>query len=142
MPNRNKTAGSNWERECATKLSPIFGKVITTRLGSKSLDNRKVDLMREDGNRLPFNFQCKNCVKINYTQILAEMPENEKNIILHKQTKARTNTTGRKTFIKQETLVVMTFETFMSIINNLNDRHRTFETPSTITNEGSSEHLL
>lgn len=115
---RNRNAGHQWERECATKLSPIFGQIITTRNGSIRLDAKKIDLMKEDGNRLPLNFQCKNSVNINYVEVLGEMPEGEDNIILHKKTSPKTSKTGRKTFRKQQELVVMDITTFMKLLNN------------------------
>ena len=97
---RNKSAGSNYERETVKRLKDIgYTGVGTSRNNSRSRDAQKVDIVNcdesKDG-RLPYNIQNKTLSKpAPYAKLLAEMPQDgsEINIIFHKQTKK--NAAGR-----------------------------------------------
>lgn len=72
---RTRSAGHNYERDCAEELRAIgFPHVVTSRAESKGRDDQKIDLMNKDedqNGRLPYNIQCKNsCQPVSYTQLL------------------------------------------------------------------------
>ncbi len=109
MPNTNKKRGSNWEYAVRDFLQHFYPKkIITTREGSKALDNNKIDLMFEDGTTLPFPPQCKSSISFNWTW-LEEIPKN--GIIFWKRMK-KVNT-------KQTCLgkyVIMNLDTFEQLM--------------------------
>lgn len=89
---RNRTAGHVWERECAKNLRIIgYEHVVTSRSESKRRDDSGVDLMNKDefiNGRLPWNFQCKSTITLNYLKVLEAMPKDSQiNVILHRQSK-------------------------------------------------------
>ena len=90
---RNKSAGSGWERTLAERFRQIgFKDVITTRQGSRELDNLKIDLMNSNTSaegRLKYNVQAKNIKgHIPYAKVIRELPKENGiiNVICHKQT--------------------------------------------------------
>lgn len=71
----NRTAGHNYERECAIELREIgFPHVVTSREESVARDAQKIDLMNRNeakNGRLPYNIQCKNSEQlIRYQELL------------------------------------------------------------------------
>jgi hypothetical protein len=134
MANRNKTAGSGWELACIKLLQSHFPdkELITTRLGSRELDNSGIDIMNRGLERLEFNFQCKNLSrKADYPDILSSMPEGEDNIILHKFTqKAKTR------FVTKGKYAIMDLETLIKLLDVYN-QHR--ETTNSITRGDSKK---
>jgi hypothetical protein len=67
MPSVNKKRGNLWEYAVRDILQQFFTKkIITTREGSRALDNQKIDLMFEDGITLPFSPQCKSSLSFSW----------------------------------------------------------------------------
>lgn len=120
MSKRNKTEGSNWERECVKDLQGIFPNIVTSRSCNWFRDGEKVDLVNQneilDG-RLPFNFQCKSLsTSANYSAILAEMPDTPgiPNVILNKKTKKA----GSK-FMTEGKFAIMYLPDFYELLTEL-----------------------
>lgn len=124
MSSRNRSAGNGWEREVAELFRMNgFKDVITTRLGSRELDNKKIDLMNSTtstAGRLPYNVQCKNYSKsLAYSKLLAELPTEEgiSNVVIHKQTKKSAK--GR--FILNGKYAIMHLEDWFAIVAKLKE---------------------
>lgn len=116
---RNKSAGSNFEREVVNKLKTIgFPNVGTTRNNSRSRDAQKIDVMNVDEGkfgRLRYNIQCKTLSKpAPYGKLLDELPQDgeEINIVIHKQTKK--SESGR--FMARGTYAIMMVDDFYDLI--------------------------
>lgn len=111
--NKNRQRGFTWEYAVRNFLQQFFTKkIITTREGSKALDNNKIDLMFEDGTTLPFSPQCKSSISYNW-KWLEEMPSNG---ILFWKRMVKVNT-------KQKCIgkyVIMELETFEMLMNERN----------------------
>ncbi|MCU0322686.1 MAG: hypothetical protein MUE72_09735 [Chitinophagaceae bacterium] len=123
---RNRSAGSNWERELAKLFRDIgYLHVVTTRSESRSRDAQKIDLINKDegvNGRLPFNIQAKNVVgHLKYGKVLAEMPKDDNmNVVLHKQTYKK----GDR-FIESDRFAIMYMEDFIKlIVKLLKNEHR------------------
>ena len=122
----NKVNGSNAERYYAKAFRELgFDKCATARYGSRLHDDAKIDLIN-----LPFNIQIKagKQKNMNPSKVLTEMEESIKekfpeyaiehklpNIMIHKKAPGR----GVKA-TKNDELVIMSFSTFVDIINNTN----------------------
>ena len=117
MSNRNRTAGHNWERKCIQLLKAIFPFLVTARSESKARDDAKVDLMNKDeykNGRVPYNFQCKTTVNLNYAKELEKMPDDEYvNVILHKKTKKSKE--GKK-FMEVGQYAILELDDFIEIM--------------------------
>ncbi len=111
----NRKRGNNFELQIIHKLKDIgFSKAVSSRSESRNRDAAKVDICYTE----PYNFQCKNVVgKLNYHEVLAEMPnEGNINIVVHKMT-YRTPT-GR--FNPIGTYAILSFDDLLKIIKNNN----------------------
>lgn len=74
--NANRDKGHRFERAVRTALLPAFPTCITSRYGSKQIDDSGVDLM----NTGVFKIQCKDSIKIpDYHKLL----KGEANVVLH-----------------------------------------------------------
>lgn len=119
---RNKTAGSNYERETVKRLKEIgFHGVGTSRNNSRTRDAAKIDIVNcdedKDG-RLPYNIQNKTLAKpAPYGKLLDEMPQDGRaiNVIFHKQTKK--NNAGR--FMKVGEYAIMKLDDFYDIMKKI-----------------------
>jgi hypothetical protein len=121
MASRNRTAGNNWERKLVDKFKKAgFKDVITTRLGSRELDGKKIDIMNSNTSkegRLPYNVQAKNYAKsLQYGSLLEELPTEPGiiNIVAHKQT-AKVN--GK--FMPRGEYAILNLDDFMSMVTKL-----------------------
>ena len=121
MANTNRTKGHNFERLLARLFRDIgYKKCITTRQGSRLLDNCKVDLMH-----IPYNVQAKYVTKgkVKYSQIFQDMtillsknfPSSDKVITLPKMIFHKS---GRK---KSEQLVIMQQHEFVELLKELSN---------------------
>jgi hypothetical protein len=116
---RNKSAGSNYERQVVNRLKDIgYSDVGTSRNNSRARDAAKIDVVNcnEDKNgRLPYNIQVKTLAKpAPYGKLLDEMPKDgpEINVIFHKQTKKAEN--GR--FYEKGQYAILKLDDFYAII--------------------------
>jgi hypothetical protein len=121
MASRNRSAGNGWERELAELFREVgFSDVITTRLGSRELDGKKIDLMNSNSSkegRLPYNVQAKNYAKsLQYGALLDELPKEEgiMNVVLHKQTVKKN---GR--FMPRGKYAIMNLEDWFAMVAKL-----------------------
>lgn len=119
---RNRTAGSNWERELVKFFRELnFPHVVTTRSESRARDARKIDLMNEEertNGQFVFNVQAKNATgHLKYAKILSEMPTETGiiNLIAHKQTE-KTN----ERFLPKGKFVIMHLDDFEKVVQLLN----------------------
>ena len=108
-----RNRGHNFERKQRKRFIDLgYDKCITTRLGSRDLDNRKLDLMN-----VPYRVQCKYGTHkgLNYSKLIEDIQEQTKDtdyadfpiVIFHTKD-------GRK---KSTRMVIMPEEDFFSIIN-------------------------
>lgn len=91
MANRNKTAGSDYERDGVKHHSRYFKDVKTTRLCNRARDGEGIDLCNEhelEVGRLPIDLQYKTAsgTTIPYPHILEEMGGTHK-VIHHQRTR-------------------------------------------------------
>jgi hypothetical protein len=121
MASRNRSAGNGWERELAELFREVgFSDVITTRLGSRELDGKKIDLMNSNSSkegRLPYNVQAKNYARsLQYGALLDELPKEEgiMNVVLHKQTVKKN---GR--FMPRGKYAIMNLEDWFAMVAKL-----------------------
>ena len=115
MSKRNKTVGSQWERDSANLLRPVFPDACTSRSESRNRDNEKVDLC----NTGFLNVQNKCYSKpLKYDEVLDEMPveEGQMNVIFDRQTRKHP-TSGR--FMKKGEYVHMHLEDFVELIKKV-----------------------
>lgn len=112
--NNNKKRGNAFERYCVSSLNKLGFDLITTRQGSKQLDDMKVDIMNKDVfNKFPINIQCKTTsTSINYTKILEEMPKGPK-AIWHKLTEKKGNR-----FVEKSKVVVLSEDAFLLLMKS------------------------
>lgn len=127
MANRNRTAGHNWEIEIVKKLSTLLNliryqpklknikdaTVGTSRLFSKALDDMKVDIWM----KVQFLYiQAKNVKgKVDYLNLLEEMPKDKLRVIIHNYTKK-----VGKTFRTIGQFAIMPLEDFYKILEVYN----------------------
>lgn len=99
---RNK--GNQYERDIRNELLRWFPECVTSRYGSKELDDKCVDLMHTE----PFNFQLKAWKSApNLHKELKKMPKgSDMNILMHKRP-------------REGTIVAMSKEDFYEILNIL-----------------------
>jgi hypothetical protein len=104
----NRRRGHGWELETIHQLKALFPKAVSSRQESRTLDAAKVDICYTP----PFNFQCKlHTQKVNYPEILASMPEEGINVILHKfATRTKTN------FITQGRYAILNYDDFLNLL--------------------------
>jgi hypothetical protein len=129
MANRNKIAGSNYEREIVNRLksTKFFPNVATSRLVSRLRDNQKIDICNCDedaSGRLQYNFQTKTYQnQPNYADVLAEVPTIEGiiNVFLHKKTVKKEVANGKKRFFTVGNYAFLTEDDFFKLIT---DRER------------------
>ena len=91
---RNKARGSDYERVIAQELRDLgFSGVVTSRAESKSMDDKKVDLIDKE-EKLPFYPQLKATIKTpDYFGIQKECPLKDKPfVIFWKKIKPTTST--------------------------------------------------
>lgn len=120
---RSRRVGHGWERELAEMFRSIgYKDVITTRQGSRELDNLKIDLMNSNTSkegRLPWNVQAK-CVKghLSYGKVLEELPTEQGivNVICHKSTKKVNNR-----FIEQGRYAILYLDDFIEMVKKLRE---------------------
>lgn len=114
MANRNKTAGSNWEREVRRTFIDLgWDSAQTSRYASKMLDDLGVDLINTE----PFYIQCKSTSKnLNIHNIIAEMPQVDgiMNIVAERRTEKR-----GKRFFKVGEYVHMKWDDFISLLKEI-----------------------
>jgi len=92
---RNRSAGHDWEREVVQLLKDrnLYPHAITTRVGSKHLDDEGIDIMNEDETRrgvMDDSISAKNYARaLNYAALLDRIQESGRPhpVIFHKQTK-------------------------------------------------------
>jgi len=120
MSNRNRDAGHSFERACVKRLKEIgFEFAASSRAVNRSRDAQKIDIANEDelvNGRFPYNIQCKNTTKLNYEQILKELPitPGVPNVVLHKRTeKSGTN------FMTKGTFCFMHAEDFLEMVSTI-----------------------
>jgi|SRR6185369_14970601 len=120
---RNRTAGSNWERDLVQLFRSIgFPHVVTTRSESRSRDAQKIDLINKDefkNGRLPYNVQAKNIKgHLKYAKVLGELPQDEGviNVILHKQTEKKNNR-----FVTVDKFAILRLEDFIDMAKRLRE---------------------
>lgn len=120
---RNRTAGSNWERDLVQLFRSIgFPYVVTTRSESRSRDAQKIDLINKDEfnhGRLPYNVQAKN-VKghLKYAKVLGELPKDKGviNVVLHKQTEKKNNR-----FVTVDKFAILHLDDFIDMVKRLKE---------------------
>lgn len=122
--NGNRTAGHNFERECAQKMRTAgFMHTVCSRLESRSRDNEKVDLINKDervNGRLPYNISCKNLTKqANFSALLKEMPKLDgvTNVIFHKLTKKK----AKGTFCQVGQYAILDMEDFLKMVQRIHE---------------------
>lgn len=95
-----RTKGHAYERKIVREWRDIgFGKCVTSRSESRNTDDLGVDLMFTE----PFNVQCKAQEKMttNYFDLLAGMPDEGINVVLHKRNhKGEVAVLSKKDFYK------------------------------------------
>jgi hypothetical protein len=112
MASRNRNAGHGWERECRELLLRYFPNVKTSRAESKSRDDEKVDLC----NTGHLNIQCKNvCTRVNYVDLLNEMPDEEGQINMIFEKKTRKTPSGR--FLMEGKYVHLRLEDMLKLMD-------------------------
>lgn len=79
MSNRNKTAGSNYERQIAAELRDLGFDAVTSRSESRSLDNAGVDLVTD----FPLAPQMK--ISVNQPNVHRLLTETKAEIIFFKK---------------------------------------------------------
>lgn len=112
MANRNKQAGSNFERQVVNELKDFGYDVVTARAESRNADNAGIDIL---GN-FPYYIQCK--VYKGYPK-LDELINNDRPerfqdkpiIVFHKKVK-KANTR----FVTEDEFVSMTKKEFYNLI--------------------------
>lgn len=86
MANRNKTAGSNYERQIRKELIELgYECAVTSRSESKNMDDRGVDII---GDCLPIHSQCKFTVanpKYNLIFTNPKLPKDKPFVLFHKE---------------------------------------------------------
>lgn len=113
--NRNKTAGSNLEREVVKLLKEhnIYPKAVTTRAESRNLDNQGVDICNTPGT----TWQCKCEVKtVNYHKLISDLKlkKFENPVIVHKKTEKSLK--GR--FVPKGTYAIVDLDFFIELLKN------------------------
>ena len=116
--NRNKTAGSNFERDTVRELKELgFKGVVTSRSESRNMDNRGVDVFDnhlEGEPYFPYYIQNKCMVnQPNFHKLLTGelLPTDKPTIILFRQTEKVGNR-----FMSRGDYVVMTKDLFYKLI--------------------------
>lgn len=136
---RNRTAGHNLERWCVNlfKTLGLFPEAVSSRSESKRRDDQKVDIMYTG----IFNFQCKNvATRINYVEVLSEMPveSGRINVIIEKKTKK--STSGR--FIEEGKYAHLKLDDLIIILTKLKeyeDNNSTLINSANIVNNVNGE---
>ena len=110
----NKQRGNAFERYCVTSLNKLGFNLITTRQGSKQLDDEKVDIMNKDVyDKFPIHIQCKTTAsKLDYFKIMDEMPKGPK-AIWHKLTEKK----GSR-FVEKTKVVVLSEDAFLLLMQS------------------------
>ncbi len=120
MSNKNRRKGHNAERHYANVFKEMYPDVVTSRYGSRQMDDAKVDLIG-----LPFLTQIKAGKQkgMKPHKVLEEMkdlvPQRYKDdlkIVIHHREGVR----GKKR-TEFDSIVSMTFEDFLNIIKLLHD---------------------
>jgi hypothetical protein len=111
----NRRRGHGWELEVIHDLKDVgYERAVSSRQESRTLDAQKVDVCYTD----PFNFQCKvHTQKVNYPEIISQMPEKGVNVVLHKY--AVRNKTNFQTIGKY---AILKYSDFLDIIKHLNGK--------------------
>lgn len=112
----NKNRGNTWERTVINeyKKRTKFTDISSSRLSSKALDNKGVDIYG-----LPFNVQIKTLSqKPDLIEILNKMPKGEDNLVIIKRTK---KTPGGR-FKEIGRYVVLDFDYYFKLLNDANDK--------------------
>lgn len=89
---RNKTAGSNHERDEVKRYRKYFHDVETTRLCNRARDNQGIDLCSENeekNGRLPLDISCKSSIRpsVSYPTLFRKMAPGRIKVIHHRHTK-------------------------------------------------------
>lgn len=111
MSNRNKTAGSNYERQIAAELRDLGFDAVTSRSESRSLDNAGVDLVTN----FPLAPQMK--ISVNQPNVHKLLTETEAEIIFYKRVEK-----AFEKFMSKGEYVMLRKEDFYKIIKNGVDR--------------------
>lgn len=120
MSNKNRRKGHNAERHYANIFKELYPDVVTSRYGSRQMDDAKVDLFG-----LPFLAQIKAGKQkgLKVHEVLQEMKElvpkqykDDLKVVIHH----REGTRGKKR-TEFDSIVSMTFEDFLTIIKLLHD---------------------
>ena len=120
MSNKNRRKGHNAERYYANVFKEIYPDVVTSRYGSRQMDDAKVDLIG-----LPFLTQIKAGKQkgLKPHEVLREMKDlvparykDDIKILIHHMEGTR----GKKR-TEFDSIVSMTFEDFLTIIKLLHD---------------------
>lgn len=110
MPTRNKTAGSNYERQIAQEFRAMGYKAVTSRSESRSLDDAGVDLVTD----FPLAPQMK--CSINQPNIHKLLTETEAEIIFFKKMIKK-----GKLFCAQGEYVMLSKEDFYNLLTSVTD---------------------
>jgi hypothetical protein len=120
---RNRRAGHTFEREVVNALKTAgYTNAVSSRSANRLRDAQGIDIVNSDESvhgRLPFNIQCKNYSRtLKYNEILGKMPKlyGVINVILHKQTKSYTDSSGKSTFQPVGKYAILSMEDFLNLV--------------------------
>lgn len=111
---RNRQRGHDFERKIAQELRDLGFSVVTSRSESKSMDDKKVDLIDTE-NKLPCNLQLKATIKTpDYFGISKECPLKDKPfVVLWNKIKPT-----ESTFRSEGTVAIIPKEFFYELIEH------------------------
>jgi hypothetical protein len=115
MSNRNKQAGSAYERFCAKAIGFIVNKPVrTSRLMSRDEDNHSIDLYSKDTE--PFQIQCKlqtNLPDLSIFNIMEGYNDKAINVLMWGKTRR-----SEKNMVKQEDYAILKLKDFEALIEH------------------------
>lgn len=127
---RNKTAGSNHERDEVKRYRKYFHDVATTRSCNRARDNQGIDLCSENEEkhgRLPLDISCKSSARpsLSYPTLFRKLSPGRIKVLHHRFTK---KSEGGKFMVKGEYVIMESegYEQFLQhvyaiqIIRNMN----------------------
>ena len=147
MANRNRRAGTNWERAVIKKLNELsnecgspasaqdedcfklFPKLGSTREYNRDLDGRKVDIVTTNPEKLAdfgYLIQCKSKAggSVNYIKIMREMEENLQyfsgiKVIFHESTHKKTDKNGKIRFFRDGNYAILKIDDFIEMMRKI-----------------------
>lgn len=123
MTNRNKQAGSQFERDIVNQLKGMGYDVVTSRAESRNMDNKKVDVFSPlgiDADKVfPYYIQAKfTAVNPAYTKLLDTMPNDRPGLIFHKKSEAYKCKDDNTRHRNVGEFVIMSKEIFYNLLND------------------------